>query len=273
VGYVSGGDFVVGGLGDSETNAVHSHVSSFYLGQFEVTVGRFQEFLLAYDSWRASGAPRAGAGAHPLIPGSGWDPAWLRQPNDPPERYGLGLDSAEIEAEVTGCLTMPFSTKMWSQPVNCVSFYEAAAFCLWDGGRLPTNLEWEYAAAGADENRTYPWGSEEPNESLAMYGCIANLPTKLCLIPPVGSYPAGRFGQFDLAGSVSEWTFDTLANPRPIPCNDCASVEQIHPSDPRVTRGGNWNSDPDTLRVTYSYAMQAHWHLAMYGLRCAYDVP
>jgi len=274
-GYVSAGEFVVGGLSESETSAPRSHVSSFYLGEFEVTVGRFQAFLRAYDSWRASGAPHAGAGSHPSIPGSGWDPAWLRQPNDPPEHYGLGVDRSEIDAQVTGCLGTPFSTVMWSQPINCVSFYEAEAFCIWDGGRLPTDLEWEYAAAGGDENRTYPWGSQEPMESLAMYGCSANLPTKVCLIPSVGSYPAGagRFGHFDLAGSVEEWTFDTLGNPRPIPCNDCASVEQIHADNPRVTHGGNWTSEADYMRGAKRNVMSSRWHLPMFGFRCAYDDP
>lgn len=275
MGLVSGGEFILGGLNQAEPSAVHSRVSSFYLGEFEVTVGRFQAFLRAYDSWRASGAPQAGAGRHPSIPGSGWDPAWLRHPNDPPEKYGLGLDRTEIEAEVASCLEIPFSTVMWSQPVNCVSFYEAAAFCIWDGGRLPTDLEWEYAAAGANENRTYPWGEREPIESLAMYGCNADLPTKVCMIPPVGSYPAGagRFGQLDLAGSVEEWMFDALGTPRPIPCDDCASVAQLHPDNPRITHGGNWTSEPDSLKVARAKPMQARWHLPMFGIRCAYDVP
>jgi len=272
---VGGGEFVVGGLRESETSAVQSHVSGFYLGEFEVTVGRFQEFVQAYDSWRASGAPSAGAGRHPVIPGSGWDPAWLRHPNDPPDHEGLGVNQSEIEAEVTGCLGTPFSTVMWSQPVNCVSFYEAEAFCIWDGGRLPTDLEWEYAAAGGDENRIYPWGSQEPIESLAMYGCNPILPTKVCNVPSVGSYPAGvgRFGQLDLAGSVEEWTFDTIGNPRPIPCDDCASVEQLYADHPRVTRGGHWMSEADSLRVAKFSTLPSHLHLPAYGFRCAYDVP
>ncbi|HET7545407.1 MAG TPA: formylglycine-generating enzyme family protein [Polyangiaceae bacterium] len=273
--FVSGGNFVVGGLSESETGAPRSHVSGFYLGDFEVTVGRFQAFLQAYDSWRSTGNPRPFAGSHPSIPGSGWDPAWLREPNDSPDHDGLGMNRAEVEAAVTGCVGIPFSTGMWSQPINCVSFYEAEAFCIWDGGRLPTDLEWEYAAAGGDENRIYPWGSQEPTEGLAMYGCSAHLPDKPCLIPVVGSYSlgAGRFGQFDLAGSVEEWVFDAVGYPRPSPCNDCASVGQAYSDNPRVTHGGNWTSAPEQLKVAKGNPMASRWHLPMFGFRCAYDVP
>jgi formylglycine-generating enzyme required for sulfatase activity len=273
VGDVPAGDFVLGGLTESETSPVTSHVSAFYLGKFEVTVGRFQAFLRDYDAWRASGAPAAGAGRHPLISGSGWDPDWLRHPGDPEERYGLGVDRVEVESEVTGCLGVPLSTAMWLQPVNCVSFYEAEAFCIWDGGRLPTDLEWEYAAAGGDENRIYPWGVDEPDHGHAMYGC-ASTESSPCLIPSVGSYVAGagRFGQLDLAGSVSEWTFDTIADPIPTPCNDCASVAQRHNENPRDTRGGSWASSDSALKAARTSFWEARLHLPMYGFRCAYDV-
>jgi sulfatase modifying factor 1 len=275
LGYVEGGDFVAGDTPSSPTDDMKSHVSGFALGEFEVTVGRFQAFLDAYDRWRASGALRAGAGEHPLIPGSGWNAAWFRQPNDPPERYGLGVDSAEIEREVTGCLTSPLANKMWTQPANCVSFYEAEAFCIWDGGRLPTDLEWEYAAAGGDQNRIYPWGDAEPDHGLALYGCYAHLPNLPCPFPSVGSYPdgVGRFGQFDLAGSVQEWTFDSVGVPRTLPCNDCASVDLIHDKNPRISHGGNWNAEAEKLPAAYREMMEAGAHLSSYGFRCAYDVP
>jgi len=273
VGLVPAGEFTVGGLAQSHPGVQPSHVSAFDLGEFEVTVGRFRAFLDAYDAWRASGALESGAGAHPLIPGSGWNPAWFRQPDDVSERAGLDADRARIEARVTSCLNTPFSTVMWLQPVNCVSFYEAQAFCIWDGGRLPTDLEREYAAAGGNENRIYPWGSAEPTHNHAMYGCSSE-PDFLCMIPPVGSYLSGRgrFGQFDLAGSVEEWTFDALGNPRPNPCNDCASAQQLYDADPRVVRGGSWVSTPESLKVASSAVMEAPLHLPMFGFRCAYDL-
>ncbi|HEY2406444.1 MAG TPA: SUMF1/EgtB/PvdO family nonheme iron enzyme [Polyangiaceae bacterium] len=85
------------------------------------------------------------------------------------------------------------------KPVNCVTWYESFAFCIWDSGCLPTEAEWGYVAAGGDENGLYPWGAAAPS-SVRVSATIVN----------VGSVPtgAGRWTHQDLAGGVYEWMLD-----------------------------------------------------------------
>lgn len=139
-------------------------VPTFYLGKFEATVGRYRKFLAEYDSWRASGNPVAGRGAHPSNPESGWDSAW-----------DFELPSNQMEFEANLRCNQPSFDDLYTLdssaqdvPMNCVTWYEAFAFCVWDGGRLPSEAEWERAASAGTENRKYPWGAQSPSSELAV---------------------------------------------------------------------------------------------------------
>jgi formylglycine-generating enzyme required for sulfatase activity len=115
-------------------------------------------------------------------------------------------------------------------PMNCVAWAEALVFCSWRGMRLPTEAEWELAAAGRGSD--LPWGSDPP-ESRAVLGGGAQG------TQPAGSLPQGasKDGALDLVGNVAEWVADFYG-----PYSDGQAVNPVGPDTgpQRVVRGGAW---------------------------------
>jgi formylglycine-generating enzyme required for sulfatase activity len=238
-------------------------VSSFDLDHYEVTVGRFRAFVAAGMGTQEN-PPASGAGAHPLIADSGWFSGW--------DGY-LSSDTAAFRAAL-GCKA---SSETWSDaadparetlPINCVTWFEAFAFCVWDGGRLPTEAEWNYAAAGGDEQREYPWGSGI-DATQAAHDCLADGQPECAFgdILPVGSLSAGdaRFGHADLGGNVWELVLDWF-DVYPLPCVDCANtdVTAYH-----TARGGSWGSVPAGVLASERKLVMAATRSSEIGFRCA----
>jgi sulfatase modifying factor 1 len=233
-------------------------VTSFCLDKYEATVGRFRAFVEAYDG----SPPTTGAGAHPLIAGSSWDSAWNMFL--PADQAGLIDNITCHEVNETWTDTAGANEQY---PMNCVSWYEAFAFCIWDGGRLPTEAEWEYAAAGGDENRLFPWGNDVSQPLPANYGGTDDSSSIL-----VGSYPGGdgRWGHADLAGGMDErvldcdvedWYTTTEAG-----CSDCANLTAALS---RTWRGGYWNLYPCRLRSANRSSGSPGSHYSSLGFRCS----
>jgi formylglycine-generating enzyme required for sulfatase activity len=158
--------------------------------------------------------------------------------------------------------------------MNCLDWTEAMAFCIWDGGFLPTEAEWNYAAAGGSEQRAYPWSSPPSaltiDRSDASY-CV-DVSAGGCVNPaltPVGTKPAGdgRWGQSDLGGNVWEWVLDRYETPYQMPaCNDCASLPV---AGYQVYRGGSFSAEASNLRGAVRGDDNMSTRANYIGVRCA----
>ena len=247
-------------------------VSDFRLDTYVVTVGRFRQFVNA-DMGTQQNPPPAGAGARTLNGSAsqgGWDPSW---------NGFLTTDTASLVAIVKCDATY----ESWTDtpdanealPMNCITWFEAFAFCVWDGGFLPTETEWNYAAAGGSEQRAYPWSN--PPSDLTIDCSYANFNTgsAYCANPPSGSVNAvgsespagdGRWGQADLAGNAYGWALDWYQSPYANPCNDCADLT---PTSDRVIRGGGFPSPASNLRGAHRDYASPNARGSDIGVRCA----
>jgi len=268
---IAGGPFLMGT--DDRTEAYDNErprhrveVGEFAIDRFPATNRRYARFIEAagYEradlwsrdgwAWRQSvdhAAPQGWAGRG--WAGRGWAP---RAGGDPLiRRFGHVREMSP------------------AAPVQHLSFHEAEAFARFEGGRLPTEAEWEKAAAwgpGASRPRIYPWGSAPPSARLANLGVGAWGPA------PVGSYPAGAsaYGVEQMLGDVYEWTsspFKGYPDFRAFPYREYSEVffdDDKH----RVLRGASWATAPEVARNTFR-----NWDLPIRrqifsGVRLAWDI-
>jgi sulfatase modifying factor 1 len=279
---ISGGGVEVSPDGGPTGEADPATVSTFRLDEYDVTVGRFREFVNAVlPAIGAGWTPATGSGKHTHLnggqglsnseSGAGYEPGWNAS------------DDSNIAPTDTNLMCDP-NYATWTStagtqenlPINCVSWWEAYAFCIWDGGFLPSEAEWEYAAAGGNQQREYPWGAAAPGAAsqYAIYNCYYPNGSGMCSavdtqnIAPVGTAVAGGglFGQLDLAGNVWQWTLDWYATSY-APCSDCADTMA---SAYRVFRGGSFNLDTAALlpSVTFYFGPPGY-RSPLNGFRCA----
>jgi iron(II)-dependent oxidoreductase len=226
---------------DNERPAHLVDVAPFFIDTAPVTNRQYLAFVEAggYDEprfWSEAGwVHRTEAG---LVAPQFWSPdgggSWSVR------RYGRRLD-------------LPLD-----EPVQHVCWYEAEAYARFAGRRLPTEAEWEKAAAGA---------SAEPGQS--------NLGQRHFGPAPVGAYPGGasRYGVEQMLGDVWEWTasdFHAYPGFATFPYKEYSEV--FYGSDYKVLRGGSWATSPEVARATFRNWDYPIRRQIFAGFRCARDV-
>lgn len=152
-------------------------------------------------------------------------------------------------------------------PVNCVDWDQARSYCAWAGKRLPTEVEWEWAARNGRARTPYPWGDAPPAAQPCWNGegndAGRGRRGGTCA---VGSHPADvtAAGVKDLAGGVSEWTTsETVAG---------ADSRGRGGTAVKVYRGGDWADEhPGWVSIAARDADLRPRRDARIGFRCASD--
>lgn len=243
-------------------NAALANVDAFALDKYEVTVGRFRAFYAQYNALLGT-VPMDKAGQHPAVPGSGWSGAWTNANNALPGSL-YATTQTDLRAALDTCVGAGNTTWLDTpseandpRPMPCVTWYEAFLFCIWDHGRLPTETEWNVAAAGGAQYRAYPWDAAD-------FGAVAIGPTNAFVAAefpprPVGSFPdgVGRWGHMDLAGNAYEYVRDRADTATPTTYVDAAGASNpIQLTGPYlIVRGGSFVFPAVNARTSYRYTV------------------
>lgn len=256
--YVAGGLARIGSEdGPPEERPVFAtEVQPFYLDVHPVTVAQFRSFIEA--TGRVTDAERFGEGGVYDVRTGDWilmKGATWRRP--------LGPDGPPAPDD---------------HPVTQVSWYDATAYAEWAGKRLPTEIEWEYAARGGlERGAPYSWGpslvergSHRANTWQGAFPGDNTLEDGFFYTSPVGAFGATPLGLTDMGGNVWQWTADWFqpydARGRPVTAS----------SGEKSQRGGSFLCHAD---FCHGYRVSARSHstpdtsLFHVGFRCARDGP
>lgn len=259
--HVQGGCFNMGDIfSDLPSSAKPVHevcVDDFSIARHEVTVGEFREFVKE-TGYRTDAEEQDGC--------HGW----------------IGNGQEEKRKEWTWRNTgYPQTLK---DPVVCISWNDTNEYIKWLNNkegknyRLPTEVEWEYAARSRGKKHLYSWGNENPSGNVADETAKKELSglavwkgynDGYAYTAPVGSFRPNGLGIYDMSGNVYEWVFDWQED------NYYANSPKHNPMGPsagkyKLLRGGAWDLQPETARTTSRYWNIAGARAVCIGFRLAH---
>ncbi len=242
--FIPGGRFNLGAqkheafVFDNEKWAYDVELKPFYMSKTAVSNGEYLKFVEAKGYQNKN-----------LWSDDAWK--WKEKQNLTAPLYWRQGDGKWQHKEFDQWKNLPITAAMIH-----VSWYEAQAYCQWAKRRLPSEVEWEAAAAAepnatgtalSSKKRYFPWGNTEPTERQANLNGFA-LGTN-----DVSAHAEGdsAFGCRQMIGNVWEWTEDTF-NPYPDFSPDMyADYSQPLFGQTKVLRGGAWTSRSRMIRNTW----------------------
>jgi formylglycine-generating enzyme required for sulfatase activity len=219
-------------------------VSSFYMDRFEVTNAEYREFINQSNR------------SEELLPDS---TAWRES------------------ASRADWSTYFYGSTYDDYPVVAITWEEAGQYCEYDGKRLPTEAEWEYAARSGRVGGIYPWAGFSPQDGFGRWlanfnpGRQGQAADGYAFTAPVGSYPPSRWGLHDMAGNVAEWVEDAYT-PTYSQLSDLDPVHRDETETRHVIRGGSWSSNAFRIGVGFRDYQEKAEASPRIGVRCAADV-
>ena len=259
--FIKGGCYQMGdtfGDGDSDEKPVHEVcVDDFYMGEHEVTVGEFREFVNE-TAYRTEAQTEGGCFA--FIANK-----WKKDRNKYWDNPGFSQRN--------------------SHPVTCVSWNDANEYIQWKrqktGGnfRFPTEAEWEYAARSAGKEYKYSWGNGNPSGNIADESAKRKFShwtiwkgynDRYIYTAPVKSFLANEIGLYDMTGNVWEWVSDWYGK------DYYSKSAKDNPKGPgsgkyKVLRGGSWFDLPGFLRASNRNSFWPDSRFLNGGFRIAQD--
>jgi formylglycine-generating enzyme required for sulfatase activity len=232
------------------------YLDAFWMDQTEVTVSMFRTFVKA-------------TGYVTTAERQGWGKPWREGP--------MAQEWPEVNGADWQHPRGPGSSAEDDHPVTQVSWEDAAAYCGWAGGQLPTEAQWAKACRGTD-GRMWPWG--DTFDANRASSCEAQCPIErwkddrfddgYAFTAPVGSFPAGTspYGALDMAGNVWEWVADWYAE------DYYHHTPYENPSGPdsgtlRAMRGGAWYDTDVHMTCTNRHQNPSWDRYDDVGFRCA----
>jgi formylglycine-generating enzyme required for sulfatase activity len=239
---------------DPDLGAYSLTVEAFYMDRYEVTKALWDEVR----TWAS------GNGYTDLTTGGG------KAANHPVQAVSWHdvVKWCNARSQKAGRTPVYYTDAAMTQVYKTSDVNEPYLKVLADGYRLPTDVQWLYAARGGVASRRFPWNDtdtiQHARANYTSYSSTAydtsptrgNHPTyndgTTPYTSPVGAFAANGYGLYDMAGNVWEWCYDWHPN----------AVGSI-----RVLRGGSWSNSGSNCRVAYRSSNYPVYRYNYYGFR------